>query len=219
MRYLISVLFLFVFTFQLKAQNNQPPFWNDIQKFKKLDEKKFPPKDAILFIGSSSFTMWKDVNNYFPGYTIINRGFGGSTLKDLNFYFYDLVPKYQPRQIIIYCGENDLANNQTPSDTAVARFKTLYKLIRNYNSKIPIAYVSIKPSPSRYRYMPKFEKANKDIENFLRFKRKSKFINVYNAMLKEDEKPLPHIFLKDSLHMNADGYKIWQNIIQPYLIK
>lgn len=208
---------LFVIGLQIVSAQQHPPFWNDIQNFKKQDAQNFPPKNAILFIGSSSFTMWKDVNDYFPEQTIINRGFGGSTLKDQIFYFNDLVPLYQPKQIVIYCGENDLSNSNTPADSAVTRFKRLYKLIRSYNKNIPLAYISIKPSPSRYEYMPKFEQANKEIKRFLRCKRKSKYIDVYNAMLNEQGKPLPNIFLKDSLHMNADGYKIWQRIIRPYL--
>lgn len=216
---LIFTLTLMSCVYAATAQSNQPPFWNDIQNFKKKDAQSFPPANATLFIGSSSFTMWDNIDTYFPGYTIINRGFGGSTLKDLLFYFNDLVPKYQPKQIIIYCGENDLANRETPADSAVARFQRLFKMIRNYDTKIPVAYVSIKPSPSRYEYMPKFEQANKDIKKFLRCKRKSKYINVYDAMLKGDGRPMSHIFLKDSLHMNQEGYKIWQKTIQPYLIK
>lgn len=216
---LVFTLMLMISVHVVTAQSTQPPFWNDVQEFKKQDAQNFPPKNANLFIGSSSFTLWKDVNSYFPQHTIVNRAFGGSTLKDLLFYFNDLVPKYQPKQIVIYCGENDLANPETPADSAVARFKRLYKMIRNYDSKVPVAYVSIKPSPSRYEHMSKFKEANKDIKKFLRCKRKSKFIDVYDAMLKEDGRALPHIFLKDSLHMNQEGYKIWQKRIQPYLTK
>src|SRR5262245_50060214 len=87
-----------------KPTTELPPFWNDIQNFKKQDSVSFPPKNAILFIGSSSFTNWKDVQNYFPGYTIINRGFGGSTLLDQIRYFNDIVFLYEPKQIVIYCG-------------------------------------------------------------------------------------------------------------------
>lgn len=217
MRYLVAIIGCIIFSVSVYAQQNNPPFWNDVQQFKKQDAQSFPPKEAILFIGSSSFTMWKDVNAYFPQHTIINRGFGGSSLTHLLFYFDDLVPKYQPKQIVIYCGENDLANKETPADSAVARFKRLYKMIRDYDRNVPIAYVSIKPSPSRYAFMPKFEQANKQIKKYLRCKRKSKYINVYDAMLDQNGRPLPHIFLKDSLHMNADGYKIWQRIIEPNL--
>ena len=126
----ILIAFLFLFSFKnVKAQHT--PFWEDIQNFKKQDSIHFPPKNAILFVGSSSFTKWTDVQNYFPGYKIINRGFGGSSLPDVIRYADDIIFPYHPKQIVIYCGENDLA----ASDTATAqivfnRFKELFALIR-----------------------------------------------------------------------------------------
>src|SRR4029079_19167114 len=96
----IALLFL-VFVKVLIAQEN-PPFWDDIQAFKKQDSIKPPQKHAILFVGSSSFTKWTDVQTYFPGYTIINRGFGGSTLTDVMRYANDIIFPYDPKEIVIY---------------------------------------------------------------------------------------------------------------------
>src|SRR5450432_3914149 len=113
------------------ALHAQPPFYSDIARFKKQDSMHFPPKHAILFVGSSSFTKWTDVQDYFPGYTIINRGFGGSTLPDVIRYADDVIFPYQPKQIVIYCGENDLASSDTVSaQTVVERVKTLFGVIR-----------------------------------------------------------------------------------------
>ena len=124
------LLFFLVFTFDIVAQQC-PAFWNDILSFRKKDSIQFPPKNAILFIGSSSFTNWTDVQDYFPGYTIINRGFGGSSLKDVIRYVYDILIPYQPKQVVIYCGENDLASAENPPATdVVLRFKTLYGIVR-----------------------------------------------------------------------------------------
>src|SRR5580765_3891060 len=124
------------------------PFIDDIKVFKKQDSISFPPKQAILFVGSSSFTKWKDVADYFPGYTIINRGFGGSSLPDVIRYADDIIFPYQPKQIVIYCGENDLAASDTVSaQTVFERFKTLYEMIRKRLATEKIVYVSIKPSP------------------------------------------------------------------------
>ena len=92
MKKILVVLFAFLCV-NLFAQNNKPAFWNDIQQFRKLDSVQHPPSHAILFVGSSSFTKWTDVQNYFPGYTIINRGFGGSTLADVLRYEEDVIFK------------------------------------------------------------------------------------------------------------------------------
>jgi lysophospholipase L1-like esterase len=195
------------------------PFWNDIQNFKKQDSISFPPKNAILFIGSSSFTKWTDVQDYFPGYTILNRGFGGSTLLDEMRYVNDIVFPYQPKQIIIYCGENDLASSDTVTAIIVVdRFKKLFQMIRE-KTEAPIAYVSMKPSPSRRHLLPKMREGNQLIKDFLATQKNTVFIDVHQKMLDLTGEPIPEIFLEDSLHMNAKGYAIWQKEIQPYLLK
>lgn len=204
-----------------------PPFWNDIQNFKKQDLISFPPKHAILFIGSSSFTKWTDIKSYFPGYTIINRGFGGSTLLDQIRYTNDIIFPYQPKQIVIYCGENDLASSDTVTAQMVFdRFKKLYQLIRE-KTKVPIVFISLKPSPSRRHLFPKMQEANRLILEFINIQKSAydstpidiEFTDVNQKMLNGSGEPMPEIFLADSLHMNAKGYAIWQKEIQPYLIK
>jgi len=195
------------------------PFWNDIQNFKKQDSVSFPPKNAILLIGSSSFTKWTDVQDYFPGYTIINRGFGGSTLLDEIRYVNDIVFPYQPKQIIIYCGENDLASSDTVTASMVLdRFKQLFQMMRD-KSEAPIAYISMKPSPSRRHLFPKMREGNQLIKDFLATQKNTAFIDVHQKMLDLTGEPLPEIFLDDSLHMNAKGYAIWKKEMEHYMQK
>lgn len=211
----ICVCFLSITTF---AQ--QPPFYADIQKFKQEDATKPPPKKAILFVGSSSFTKWTDVQNYFPGYTIINRGFGGSTLPDVIRYAPDVIYPYQPKQVVIYCGENDFAMaDTTTAATVVIRFKQLFGMIRAQLPGANITFISIKPSPSRKKYWDKMMEANAAIKQFLRIQKNAAFIDVYHPMLVTPAQAIPGIFLSDSLHMNAKGYAIWQKLIQPVLVK
>lgn len=198
----------------------QPPFWDEIQGFKKQDSIHPPQKNEILFVGSSSFTKWTDVQNYFPDYPIINRGFGGSTLLDVIMYADNVILPYQPKQIVIYCGENDLAYSDTVSaQTVAARFAILFDIIRHVWDNIPVVFVSVKPSPSREKLMPRMVETNKLIEAYLKTKKNAVFVDVYHKMLLPNGKPMPDIFGPDNLHMNAKGYTIWQKEIQPYLLK
>ncbi len=196
------------------------PFANEIAAFKKQDSLSFPGTGKILLVGSSSFTLWKDVQQYFPEHPIINRGFGGSSLTDLIRYAPDIIFPYEPKQIIIYCGENDFAGDTSLYPSQVAqRFFDLFNLIRARDKKVPIAYISMKPSPSRQHLMARFNVANVMIKNFLAKKKRTAYIDVYKAMLEENGLPKDEIFLADKLHMNAEGYKIWKKIIEPYLLK
>jgi lysophospholipase L1-like esterase len=210
-------LLLFIF---VQAQDTVPPFWQDIQHFKAQDSTNFPERNAILFVGSSSFTKWTDVNEYFPGYRIVNRGFGGSSLPDLIRYADEIIFPYEPKQIVIYCGENDLATSDTVTSQLVfERFKTLFGMIRAKMPTVPVAFVSLKPSPSRERLWPKMIEVNKMVKNFLKSKKNTSFIDVYHSMFSSNGTVMKDIFVEDDLHMNAKGYAIWQKKIQPYLVK
>jgi lysophospholipase L1-like esterase len=196
------------------------PFINEINDFKKLDSIHFPPKHEILFVGSSSFHFWTDVQDYFPTHPIINRGFGGSTIPDVIRYANDIIFPYEPKQIVIYCGENDLAYSDTVTAQIVSEhFEQLFKIIRDKMPNENIVFVSIKPSPSRSWIMKKMDAANTLIKTFLATQKNTTFIDVYHLMLKADGTPMTDIFKEDNLHMNAKGYTIWQKAIEPYLVK
>jgi len=196
------------------------PFMDEIKQFKKEDSIQFPPKEAIVFVGSSSFRKWTDVQSYFPGYPIINRGFGGSTLPDVIRYARDIIFPYHPKQVVIYCGDNDLVSSDTVNgETVFARFKILFGMIRKNLPAADIVFVSLKPSPSRLRTMKNEEIANDKIKDYISKQQHASFVDVYHKMLNPDGKPIPAIFEADSLHMNSGGYKIWQKEIQPHLKK
>jgi len=214
------ILILLLGTFSGFCQEAQFPFADAIRKFKENDKVNPPPQHAILFAGSSSFTMWQDVQDYFPGFTIINRGFGGSTLPDQIRYADSIIFPYDPRQIVIYCGENDLASADTVSaETVSTRFKVLFTLIRSKLPNVKITYVSMKPSPSRWNLADKFKIANQDIRKFMKTQSNTSFVNIWNKMLNNKHLPDTSLFLGDRLHMNAKGYAIWQKAIKPELIK
>lgn len=215
-----TFLFFLLLANVAHAQEQKAAFWNDIQSFKKQDSVSFPPQNAILFVGSSSFTMWKDVQQDFPSYTIINRGFGGSSLPDVIRYADKIILPYQPKQIVIYCGENDLAgSDKVTAEMVVDRFKQLFKIIRDRYPKAKLTYVSMKPSPSRLHLMSKMDEGNLLIKKILKKKKKTSFVDVYHKMLNEDGTPIKDIFLEDDLHMNDKGYAIWQKLIEPHLLK
>jgi lysophospholipase L1-like esterase len=201
------------------GQDQEYPYARDIRRFKELDSINPPPQHTILFAGSSSFTLWQDVQDYFPEFTIINRGFGGSTLPDQIYYANDIIFPYSPRQIVIYCGENDLAySDSVTPEMMIDRFRELFNLIRSEMPDVKITYISMKPSPSRWHLAEKFINANLGIRIFLEFQENVSFVNVWDKMLNSDSLPDSSLFREDMLHMNEKGYRIWQKAIEPHLI-
>lgn len=217
MKKMLSAFLLLTFALFF-SQEKEPMFWQDIQNFKKLDQETAPPKDAILLVGSSSFTKWTDVASYFPDKKIINRGFGGSRLTDLNYYANDLLNPYQPKQIIVYCGENDFADNhQLKAEVVVDRFKTFYKKIRQKFPKIEVDYISIKYSPSRETLWPQMKEANKQIAAFMKKEKNSEFIDITKVMQDSNGNIRKDLFVEDMLHMTPEGYQLWTSVMNRYM--
>ncbi|SCC54197.1 Lysophospholipase L1 [Chitinophaga costaii] len=202
---------------RLMAQS-APPFWKEILAFKAADAQVTPIAKPIVFVGSSSFRKWVDVNAYFPGYPIINRGFGGSTLQDVIRYAYDVILPYKPKQVVVYCGENDLAANVTPAEV-VMQFRTLFVMIRENLPHTTIDFVSIKKSPSREKFFPQVDEVNKAILAFLQQQHNAAYIDINPIMLDASGQPRPELFLSDHLHMQPEGYALWKKVIGPYLLK
>jgi len=162
-----------------------------------------------LFIGSSSFRLWKSVKEDFKNPNIVNRAFGGATLLDVINYQDDVVLKYKPKNIFIYCGENDIASSEKVTPAIVFdRFKTLYQTIRNHFPETPIVFVSIKPCILRWSMKDRMMAANTLISQYLSQQKKATFVNIWDKMLENGE-PKKDIFIEDKLHMNAKGYAIW----------
>ncbi len=213
--YFLCCLVLLLISFVSFAQ----PFITEVNEFKVQDSLHKPPAHPVLFIGSSSFTIWKTLQEDFPDHVVLNRAFGGSQLTDQIRYVNEVVFPYEPKQILVYCGENDLAyKDSVTAEMVVERFTTLFRLIREKLPSVPIVFVSIKPSPSRQLIQPKVMEANAAIKKFLKKKKHTGYIDVYKEMIDDEGKDRPELFGDDMLHMNREGYKIWIRIIGPYLL-
>lgn len=215
------ILLLILWTgLTLKGQQAENPYQADIRHFRETDSITPPPDHAILFIGSSTFTLWHDLSNYFPGYTILNRAFGGSRLTDQIEFFDQVVAPYHPKLVVIYCGENDFAASDTLSAPVVLqRFTTLFRMIREKAPNVKITYISMKPSPSRWHLASKFMEANSSIREFLYTQPNTSYLSIWEKILDESSVPDAKLFLDDQLHLNAVGYKILQQALLPHLLK
>jgi lysophospholipase L1-like esterase len=210
-------IFMAVFCLNSFSQEH-PPFWDDVKTIKAYDQIYAPPKDPILFIGSSSIRLWVDFSRTFRNYTVLNRGIGGAVTSDVDRYLDDIVFPYQPKQIVIYVGENDLLK-APEAEKVVDDFKKLYNGIRAKLPNTPIVYIAIKGSPSRKEYQQKAIRANQLISDYIKGQQHITFVDVYHPMLDKNGAMQPALFKQDMLHMNASGYKIWNRLVIPHLLK
>lgn len=223
MKFIKAAFFFFIplLIQHVSLAQHKTPFQNEIDAFKIQDSVEPPPKHPILFVGSSSFTRWKTIHKDLSGFPILNRGFGGSSLTDLIRFAEETIIKYKPKQIYIYCGENDLAMDTsiTPS-MMLERYKKLHSIIRQkLGKRLPVVFISIKPSIARWKLEKTFIDANELVKSFLQSDRHASYLDVHQPMLDEKQEVLKDIFVQDNLHMNARGYEIWIKVISPTLLK
>jgi len=194
------------------------PFDNEIRDFKHQDSLKFPPKNGILFIGSSSIRKWTDLEQRFSNEPIIRRGIGGCELWQIVDYYtpYILFP-YQPRKIFIYAGENDIAAGKT-GKFVFDEFQKLWEMINKKLPKATICFMSVKPSPSRAKFIGEVNIANGLIRDYLKNKKNSIFIDVSTVLYTPGSTTVDSsLFETDLLHLNSKGYDKWQKVLEPFV--
>jgi lysophospholipase L1-like esterase len=169
-------------------------------------------KGLIILTGSSSARMWTSFADVVPEYNSRNHGFGGSQMHELLFFLDELVLNHKPDKILIYEGDNDIGVGKS-SDEIMATTLEVVRRIRDQLPDSDIFLISPKPSLARWDLAEKYVELNGKMEAFCDTKEKLTYIDVWNPMLDETGKPIKEIFIEDGLHMNADGYKIWEEAV------
>lgn len=173
-------------------------------------------QESVVFTGSSSVRMWKDLATDFPNHKVVNAGFGGSQAVDLLHYVDELILKYRPTQVFIYEGDNDISAGKS---TEII-METLNLIVSAIKLELPdteIVLIGAKPSISRWEMVDKYVHLNTEIEKYSAVTDGVKYADVWSGMLGQDSKPLPDIFIHDNLHMNRKGYEIWAREIGKFL--
>ena len=194
------------------------PRWSaSFEAFAAADLKQAPQPGGVVFVGSSSIRLWNDLETSFSDQpVVIKRGFGGSQLLDCVKLVNRLVMPYKPRMVVVYAGENDLSEGATPRDV-LERFTAFVRAVKAELPQSRIAFVSIKPSPLRAGMIPAVRETNELIRAYSTTEPQLDFIDVHSAMLDANGQPRPELFQADRLHMNAEGYSLWRQIIALHL--
>lgn len=187
----------------------------DIGQFEQWDSKNSWPGDAVLFVGSSSIRMWR-TRESFGDLPVINRGFGGSQISEVNYFVDRIVLKYRPRVIVFYAGDNDVAAGKSGKKV----FEDYCKFVKIVHDKLPqtpIIYIGIKPSGSRWALWPVMAEANAMIRDLCAKDKRLLYFDSATPLLGSDGKPNEKLFLGDKLHLNGEGYKIWTRLLRPVI--
>lgn len=193
-----------------------PRFDAAIAAFETADKSAMPAKCATLFVGASSIRFWKSLKEDFPDRTVINRGFGGSTVWEVDHYFDRVVAPYHPKEIVFYAGENDLWLDKRTPDQIYADFVQFMRLKEKALGATPVYYISAKPSKQRFEQLGLQATLNAKVKALADGRDDLAFIDIVPAMLKPDGKP-KDIFVADDLHMTPEGYTLWTPLVDAAL--
>jgi lysophospholipase L1-like esterase len=186
-------------------------------EFAAADREHAPPPGGVVFVGSSSIRLWDNLESYFSARpVVIKRGFGGSKMSDCTRYLNRLVLPYKPHLVLVYAGDNDLAEGRSPQEV-LRSFTMFVEGIRKELPATRIAYISIKPSPARAALLPQARETNRLILQYVTGDQNLDFIDVFTPMLDSQGLPRAELFRPDALHLNAAGYALWRKIIGPYV--
>ena len=214
MKFIISLIAFFLAT-TLCAQDPLR-FQKDVDRIMTRDSGNVK-KNPVIFTGSSSIGMWKDLDQAFPDQNVLNHGFGGSHMSDLMYYYPRLVVSFKPKMVFIYEGDNDIASGKSP-ETILRTADSLVKGLRKaLPGKTKIYFIAAKPSKARWHLKEQYMEFNAALRTFTAQHKNVFFVDVWTPMIGSDGVVLQDIFIEDGLHMNSKGYEIWKEVIEPIL--
>lgn len=195
-------------------QNRWEPY---IQAFETRDKADPPPQNAILFVGSSSIVYWRTLKEDMAPLTVINRGFGGSQMFELNMFRDRIVSNYKPRAIVVYEGDNDVAAGKSV-DEIISEFKDFITHIDEVLGTTDIFLIAVKPSIARANMWETMKEVNVQLKKLADKNSRVHYLDIATPMLQENGLVRQDLFVDDGLHLNEKGYEIWSNVIRPILL-
>ena len=194
------------------------PYAAEINAFLAADRTAMPPQGAVLFIGSSSIRMWETLAKDFPEIPVINRGFGGSFIRDSTLYAERIVIPYKPKMVVLCAGTNDLSYGNRDPEGAFEDYKAFVAKVHAALPDTRIVYLAVNPTVARWKQEAKNLELNFLIERYAYEtnspKLKLNAIDPHAQFLTPDGKPQPALLREDGLHFNAEGYRLWLSLIK-----
>ena len=188
----------------------------EIAAMEAADKTNPPPKDGLLFIGSSTIRGWKTLAQDYPEHQVINRGFGGSQIVDSTHFADRLIFPHEPKMVLLRAGGNDIHAGKSADQV----FREFQDFVKTVHAKLPetdIVFISLSPAPARWSERDANKKLNTMVEAYAKTAPHVKYVDTYDMTLTPDGQAREELFVKDKLHFNAEGYKLLAERVRPVL--
>lgn len=189
-------------------------YQNEIQKFLDKDKMSPPKKQGIVFVGSSTFRLWKTLEADMAPLPVLNRGFGGSRTWEVTHYMDSIVLPYQPKVVVYFCGTND-AGAKHSGESIYLRFREFSTKLRQRLPNTHLIYLAMTLAPAREKYWVEMREGNRLIEQYCNASRNRTFVNSNPALHDAAGRPRIEFFVDDDLHLNSEGYRTLTGVLRP----
>jgi lysophospholipase L1-like esterase len=191
---------------------------NDVKKLEAI-KGTLPYTPETIFYGSSSIRLWEDMYTDLKPLQPVNLGFGGSTLAACVWFFDRIMEPYAPKHFVCYAGENDLGDGRTPEEVFIF-FRQFQACLQKRFPDVPLTYISIKPSVTRWNLEKQVRYTNELIKAEIeKTNGKQHFLNFFDPMLNANGQPVKDLYEADGLHLSKKGYLLWKDLLLDHFAK
>ncbi|MDR2822695.1 MAG: GDSL-type esterase/lipase family protein [Acholeplasmatales bacterium] len=180
-----------------------------------LEDYKIVSEDIdYLFIGDSYIdtAFWTSYANSFASnleFSSANMGVGGTNTP----YWISSVPTlstiFNPRNIVIHIGVNDINDNLLSGEATLSLVTQLINSLQERYIDAKIYFITIEPNNFRVENYSKYQVVNDGVRSISSVT----LIDTAAALGGIPGNPVKQFFGIDGLHLNADGYAIFEKTI------
>ncbi len=172
------------------------------------------PERPIAFYGSSSFRLWPSMNRDLGSLDIVNLGFGGGTYLSGLHYFDQLLAPLNPEKVVLYFGENDIANDGLTGKSTFGNFLRLQEKIFKAFPAAKLFVLETKQGPTRWMYADEVDALNALQSDWCETEDRADFVATSAGLIGENGRPMGRYFIGDNIHLNAGGYAVWTEVLR-----
>jgi lysophospholipase L1-like esterase len=178
------------------------------------DNVKSAGRCAVWLVGSSSIYRWKSAASDLEGWEVNNRGIEGARLPELEQRLSLTADGEEPAAIVLYAGENDLADG-IGAPLVLERLEHVAGTLLGRAPRAKLFLVSVKPSPARWDNRPAQLAVSAGLKRFGATRSAIDVIEAGSPLL-VDGTPGP-FFENDGIHLSPEGYQRWGGEIERHL--
>lgn len=164
---------------------------------------------VLWFIGSSSMARWSTLERDMQPWRAQNRGIEAATYPEILRHFSN-EREAAPQAIILYAGENDLAEGM-PLRAVVGHLASFLDRRRALFGDVPVFLLSMKPSPKRKAIWGVQQQYNAAAQVLASRDSSIHYVDISGPLIRAAADA--DIYRPDRVHMNPKGYVVWADTV------